>query len=93
VEVVLGTDGGGLVVGRRMDLWLRHAATFPGLLYIWLGTLQSPSIAGGIIEFLCHHRPSLLLSPSVIMLSISTHDLLPSFASAQIPRHNRFEIV
>jgi hypothetical protein len=69
----------------EIDMWLHHEATFPGLLTLHLALIVALSInAGGIIECLCHHRSSLLLSPFVIVFC---HDLLPSLASAQIPRH------
>lgn len=80
VEVVLGTDGGGLVVGRRRrwsscrsktDLWLHHTAAFPGLLYNFFFLVRNVALsinAGGIIDCFRHRRASLLLSPSVAVL-------------------------
>jgi hypothetical protein len=75
VEVVLGTDGGGLVVGRRWICGLYHTAAFPGLLTLHFGSERcpSPSIQ---VESLIVSAIVALLSPSVtvLLLSVSTHD-------------------
>jgi len=70
----------------EMDLWLHHAATFPGLLTLHLARNVALSInAGGIFESLWHHRFSTSQSVMVLLLlftlSVSMHDLLPSLAS------------